>query len=234
LAIPAIKPGQLILFEGDSLTSRRTPPAYDDWAFLRLANWHRTYADVVAEWAFVARPELKLKFRNSAVGGSSFHHVLARFDRVVPALKPALVILTIGTNDANRQESIPKFAEDIRAYARKLREVCDGRVLIIGGFGAVPGYEAPGAERAQRTLPYEQAARRALRAEGGEYFDIGPAFAKKAKALYDLSSFHQVQSDGPHFSELGARVIAHLLLQHLGLESLPPITSAGKRARKKA
>jgi hypothetical protein len=96
----------------------------------------------------------------------------------------------------------------------------------------VPGYEAPGAEQVKRTRPYAQAARRALKPAGGEYFDIGPAFAKKAKALHDLSSFHQVQSDGPHFSELGARVIAHLLLQHLGLESLPPIASQRRSVRK--
>jgi lysophospholipase L1-like esterase len=233
-ATATIKPGQTILFEGDSLTSRRMGPAHDDWAFARLTNWQRTYADVLAEWAFVARPELNLRFRNSAVGGSPFRQVLERFDRVVPVIKPALVILTTGGNDARRKDPLPEFAANIRTYARKLRAATGGRMLIMGGFGAVPGFDKEGAERAARCRPYEQAARRVMRAEGGDYFDIGPAFGKKARALYEQSSYHLTHSDGSHFSELGSRVIAHLLLQYLGLESLPPVAGARKQPAGKA
>ena len=43
------KTNQCIAFDGDSLTSYRMRPALDQWAWLRLTNNHRSWADHMAE-----------------------------------------------------------------------------------------------------------------------------------------------------------------------------------------
>ena len=58
--VSLLRPGQCIVFDGDSLTSRRMRPSLDTWPYLRLMNWERTYADRVAEWLFCNRPDLRL------------------------------------------------------------------------------------------------------------------------------------------------------------------------------
>ena len=137
-----ISQGQTILFEGDSLTSRNSPPAHDTWPFLRLMNWDRTYADVIQEWLFANRPELDLKFRNSAVGGSSAGQILGRFDAIVPAVRPNWTIMTTAHNDAARKIPLEQFRNELSACASKARETCGARLFITGGFKPCPGLPA--------------------------------------------------------------------------------------------
>jgi lysophospholipase L1-like esterase len=212
-----IQPNQTILFEGDSLTSRNMPPANDTWPFLRLMGWHRTYADVMQEWLFAARPELGLKFRNSAVGGSSMGQVLGRFDAVVPVVKPDWVILTTGHNDATRQIPLAQFEQEIATYARRLREATGGRIAIVGGMVACPGAPADVVEYLAKIPPYQVAARAAVESTGGVYIHLAEGLVRKTKALSDQYAGHTVYSDGVHLNELGAQVVAALVLQALGL-----------------
>ena len=219
----AIRPGELILFEGDSLTSRRMLPAHDDWAFARFMNWNRTYADVVAEWVMAARPELRLKFRNSAIGGSSIGQVLGRFDQVIPVLKPALVILTTGGNDAARQDPLPVFAARLKEYCVRCRDTCGAHVAMVGLLATLAGIEEESKAWAQRVRPYHAAARRVLRATGNVYLDLAPDLTRKSATLCGQSKFHTLFADGLHYNELGSQVIANLLLERLGLMTLPAV-----------
>ena len=54
-----LRRGQMIVFDGDSLTRRCGPPSYDNWPYLRLMNWQDSYADRVAEgpWVNGASPD---------------------------------------------------------------------------------------------------------------------------------------------------------------------------------
>src|SRR5512146_2150541 len=115
-----LRVGQTVVFEGDSLTSRRTPPCLDDWPYLRLSNWQRTYAEEVAEWLFCNRPDLRLTFHTAAVGGSSCVELRERYEQRVKPLRPAWVILTLGGNDSARKVPLGEFRRTLDEYCRQL------------------------------------------------------------------------------------------------------------------
>ncbi len=107
-----VQRGQTILFDGDSLTSRRTPPSLDTWPYLEIMNWRITYADEVSRLLFCLRPDLKLTFHNAAVGGSTCRGLLRRFDDFVLPHRPDWVILTLGGNDARIGVPMPEFKQN--------------------------------------------------------------------------------------------------------------------------
>jgi len=216
-----IQRGDLILFEGDSITARKAPPAMDDWPFLRLMNWHRSYADVVQEWLFCNRPELALRFRNGAVGGSAIAEVASRFDPVVAALRPNLIVMTLGANDAARNTPLGGFEHAVREYARKTHELCGARILVVGGLRPCPPELEEPRPHWSRVPEYAAAVRRAISGFEGEYLDAGSRLYANAMELRRQCDLHTVFSDGGHFNEVANQILAAEVLRHLGLLIIP-------------
>jgi lysophospholipase L1-like esterase len=216
-AAPLIEKGQTILFEGDSLTSRLTPPAHDNWPFLRLMSWHRTYADIMQEWLFCNRPELDLKFRNSAVGGSSAGEILARFDLIVPVVRPNWIIMTTAHNDVARQVPLDQFHRELTTYSTRARQTCGARLAVIGGFLPCPTLPAESMLLRPEMADYYRTARQAAESTGGVWLDIGPSLLAKATLLYQQHPLHTIYSDGGHFNEVGNQIVAFLVLEAMGM-----------------
>jgi lysophospholipase L1-like esterase len=215
-----VKQGQTLLFEGDSMTSRLAPPAHDNWPFLRLMHWHRSYADIMQEWLFCNRPELDLKFRNSAVGGSSAGQILARFDAVVPVVRPDWIIMTTAHNDAAREIPLPQFREELTTYATRARDLCGARLFIVGGFAPCPGSPADHVERWPRLGGYYGVAREVAEAQQGAWLDLSEPLLAKTQALHRQCELHTIYSDGVHYNEVGNQIVAFLILEAMGLLSL--------------
>jgi lysophospholipase L1-like esterase len=107
-----LKPKQTLVFEGDSLTRRSMAPSADNWPLLRLNNWHHSWADLVEEWIFAHRPDLQIKCRQSAIGGSSIINLEERYEAQVKPHRPAWILLTLGSNDRNaRNIPVAEFRE---------------------------------------------------------------------------------------------------------------------------
>lgn len=213
-----LKPGQVILFDGDSLTSRRRPGSMDRWPFLDLMNWRDTYADDIERLLFCLRPDLRLSFRNVGIGGQSCRELAERLDTQVVPYRPNWVIMTIGGNDVARGIPLAEFKRTMDTYAARVRKEWGGRVVFVGGFKACPGAPEGGKDRYTKRAAYYRAERDIARKHGGLFVDAGTPLQKKARELYKQSPAHTVYSDGGHFNPVGNLIIAAEALRALGVD----------------
>jgi lysophospholipase L1-like esterase len=210
-----LKPGDRIVFEGDSLTSRRAPGSLDTWPFLELMDWHETYAHHVARLLFCLRPDLRLGFTHAAVGGSSCREVLGRLDGLVLPLKPAWVVMTIGPNDASRKIPLREFRDTMAGYAGRIRH-CGGRVMFLGGMRPCPHCPPAKPDAYRACWPYYRTLQQVARQVDGVYCDVGKVLLAKARLLYKQHPAHTVYSDGGHLNAVGNIILAGEVIKALG------------------
>lgn len=209
---------QMIVFDGDSLSSRRMAPNLDTWPFLQLMNWDVTWGRVLGQLLFCWRPELALRFRDAAIGGSTCRDMLARMDRTVLPHKPAWVIATVGGNDARIGIPINEFRNTLATYARRLRETSGGTLVFLGGLRPMPACSTERLAQQRVRLKYQTALRQLARTQPNvAYLDVGTGMARKAEVLYVQHPLHTVYSDGGHYNVLGATLIAGEILAGFGV-----------------
>lgn len=218
IAVPAgclLRPKDSIVFEGDSLTSRKTPPAMDTWPYLRLNNWHITYPDRVSEWLFCNCPELQLRFTTSAVGGSTIRNVLSRYPTAIKPAKPNWLIMTLGSNDLTQQIPLEEFGGKFEELCRQLKADSGGRVVWV--CARPTGTEDPTSNRIPRSA-YYKTIREILARYDGIAIDAAAVLAQKEAALKQSWSEHTVctGADG-HLNLIAAEIISTLVLQALGV-----------------
>jgi lysophospholipase L1-like esterase len=206
---PRLVRGSTIVFDGDSITNRRTPPTLDTWPYLQLMNWQGTWADEVARLLFCWRPELRLGFHNAAVGGSIAADLVERFDRFVAPHRPKLVIATIGSNDSARQIPLKDFAAHVESYTAAVARL-GGKVAWIGGL---PGPDGP----YPRKVPYVKILRDSARRHGGWCLEPGAEMVKAQAALRAQWDGHTLFSDGNHLNAAGSAFVAGVVLRWLGV-----------------
>lgn len=212
-----LKPRQSIVFEGDSLTSRRTPPALDTWPYLRLSNWHITYADRLSEWLFCNMPELAIRFCTSAVGGSTIRGVLSRYPASIKPARPDWLILTLGSNDCAQQIPLEEFSKGFDDLCRQVRDDSAGRVIWVC---ARPSGSQDASDRTPFSA-YRQAIEQTLARCAGLTVDAAPILAAKEAALKQAWEHHTIYT-GPdaHLNIIAAEIISTLILQKLGVITL--------------
>ena len=214
-----LQPSQCIVFDGDSLTSRRTAPNLDTWPYLRLMNWDSSYAERVAEWLFCNRPDLRLSFRHAAIGGSTASQCLAHYETTVKPHKPSWVVMTVSGNDCRLKVPLKTFKATLIEYAQRLKQDSGGHLIILGGFKPFPFLDTDKPAFRERTK-YFKAIQQVLDAHNGIYVDVGTPLFQKAGQLYDLWNGHTLYSDGRHFNAVGNEIIATHVLQALGVLTL--------------
>lgn len=211
-----LKPNHSIVFEGDSLTSRKAPPAFDTWPYLRLNNWHITYADRLSEWLFCNLPELQLRFTTSAVGGSTIRNVLSRYPTSIRPAKPNWLILTIGSNDCAQQIPMDEFSAKLEDLCRQLQTDSSGRVIWVRARPS--GAEETTDPTRTPRFAYFQTIERILARYDGLIVDAATVLAEKEAALKRAWEHHTVYT-GPdaHLNIIAAEIISTLILQTLGV-----------------
>lgn len=214
---PLLQPDSILVFEGDSLTRRDMLPSADDWPLLRMNNWHRSYAELTDEWIFAHRPDLRIKCRHAAIGGSSIEELHARYESQIKPHRPAWIVFTLGTNDSARQIPLVTFESELARYLSTVARDAGTRCLYVGGLQPMPGLDAENISAISRSQPYSKSAARLVREAGGLAPEIGEALRIKAEQHYAASPFHTFYADGLHFNALGNRVIAGLVLEALGV-----------------
>jgi len=213
-----LKKGQLIVFDGDSLTNRRSVGRPDTWPFLRLMNWDKPWPDLMAEMLFCWRPELSLSFFNAASGGSTCRGLAERLEANVLARKPNWVIASLAGNDARVGVPPVEFRETMAAYARRLTEEAGAEVLFVGFSEQGPDYPKADTLDARRAF-YDILSGIAAQVGGVHYADIGPSLAAKAAALREQSEYHTIYADGGHFNAVGHLIVAGEILHLFGVVS---------------
>lgn len=206
--------GDMIIFDGDSLTNRRSAGNPDTWPFLRLMNWDKPWTDSMSEMLFCWHPDLQLSFFNAASGGSTCKGMAERFDANVLSRKPNWVIASVAGNDMRLDIPLEEYREVMTTYAQRLRETnCQVLYFAISECG--PDY--PNADKFPGRRAYYDILRDiADNTEGVHYIDIGPNVAKKAIQLKELHELHTIYSDGGHYNAVGNMIIAGEIMQVFG------------------
>lgn len=214
-------PGSTLLFEGDSLTGFRAKPCLDTWAWQRLTGAHYGYPEKVGDWLFCQRPDLRLSCRNGAVGGSIMADVLERFPTITGALKPGLVVMTIGSNDATRDIPIDVFGEQVAEFCRQLHACSQGRVVYLGNLVSAHGASESTGKRREKAKAYYTRAAAAVSAHHGLVVDLGSVMQHKSEQLAQWWPGHSIYHDGGHFNQVGNEIVAGVVLRALGLMTTP-------------
>ena len=118
--MPRIRPGDRILFQGDSITDAgRRDPAN--------APLGTGYVAHIAGRFAACRPELAIEILNRGVGGDRTAELLARWDEDCLALKPQVLSLKIGVNDVWRLKGEWNGQTHIALpeYQANVRRLCD-------------------------------------------------------------------------------------------------------------
>ena len=199
------------------MTRRSMPPSADTWPLLRMNNWDHSWADMVEEWIFAHRPDLQIKCRQAAIGGSTITDLENRYEPQVKPHRPAWILFTLGTNDFSRGIPVGDFRARLTAYIETAQRDCGTRFFYAGGYLPMPTLDAANVERVLNANGHYQAAREVVRASGGLAPEIGPMMKQKAELHYAASTFHSFYSDGTHFNSLGNHVLAGLVLEQLGI-----------------
>jgi hypothetical protein len=210
------QPKQTVVFEGDSATSRRQGPTRSTWAYLRLMNWDRTWADHLEELLFCWCPDLALRFANNASGGAPAKTVAERIDTVV-SCKADWVLATTGGNDVRLGIDITEYLNTWRGYAERLQAERGAQLVLLGTW-SFPG-DCPEKMKRERIAPYWDAlSDLAKEVPNLHFLDLSAAITEKAEALRAQWQGHTIFS-GPdnHYNEVGARIIAGEVLRAFGI-----------------
>ncbi len=204
-----IGPGQLVLFQGDSITDagrdRGDPNALGSG-----------YAMIAAGWLSAAHPKSGIRFMNRGVSGDRVKDLRARWHRDCLELKPDWVSVMIGINDCWRRydSGDSTGAEDFEnAYREILGEVKKGpgsKVILMEPF-VVPVTEEQ--KRWHEDLdPKTEAVRRLAKEFGARLIPLGRIMAEACRAR--PSSFWA--GDGVHPTPAGHALIARAWLKTAG------------------
>jgi lysophospholipase L1-like esterase len=204
-----IKPGQTILFQGDSITDagRSRDSAAEANSQAALGNG---YAWLAAAQLLVDSPDANLKFFNRGVSGNKVHQLAQRWKADCLDIKPDVLSILIGVNDiwhqlAGQYEgSLETYERDYRALVKRTQDalpkvklvLCEPFVLKTGHvdetwFPAFDGYRA---------------AAKKIADESGALF---VPFQKMFDTAIQFAPPDHWAADGVHPTSHGAALMAH-------------------------
>ncbi|SDE80092.1 Tat (twin-arginine translocation) pathway signal sequence [Mucilaginibacter pineti] len=171
------------LFQGDSIT---------DGNRTRDLDWNHVlghgYAYMIAARLWFQLPEKKFHFFNRGISGHTVNDLTARWDKDTIALKPDLLSILIGINDANhavegdKSYTIESYTEGYRALLTKTRQqLPQTQLVILEPFILPVGRVKDKWEDFQREVTGRQAAAKKLAAEFDAIFvPLQECFTKAA------------------------------------------------------
>jgi lysophospholipase L1-like esterase len=131
--ITPFKENDLILFTGDSITdggrNRSDPQSLGEG-----------YVDRVAARLGLDHPEMKLRFRNTGIGGDRTCDLLARWTADCIDLQPEWVSILVGINntwrryDSNDPTPDPIFESEYRALLTRVKSETSARIVLCSPF----------------------------------------------------------------------------------------------------
>lgn len=211
------KPNQMVVFDGDSMTNRRSSGNPDTWPFLRLMNWDKPWPDMMAEMLFCWRPELNLTFFNAASGGSTCRGMAERFEERVKSRKPDWVIASVAGNDTRvgvphdeYRQTMTTYVEDVLSWG--------GNVLLFGLSQCGPDYPEEKAKSMDGRREFYAILNDIAESHEGVHFrDVGPGVSSKAHTLHSQHEIHTIYGDGGHFNAVGQLIMAGEILGLFGV-----------------
>jgi lysophospholipase L1-like esterase len=211
-----IRPGDVILFQGDSITDagRSREAAAEPNSRPALGGG---YAWMAAFELLVDRAADNLKVFNRGISGNKVYQLAERWDADCLALKPNVLSILIGVNDFWHKHkhgydgTLEKYETDYHALLKRTKDalpevrlvICEPFVLKVGAvddswFPEFDGYRA--------------AAKRVAEAAGAEFVPFQTMF----DAAIKIAPPETWAADGVHPTTDGAALMAHEWLKTVG------------------
>lgn len=218
LATSFIRPGDVVLFQGDSITDAGRKRESDIASQPnRQAAMGEGYAWLTAATLLLDRPKDNLKFFNRGISGNKVYQLDERWQADCIDLKPNVVSILIGVNDiwhtlnGKFDSTVEKYVSSYRALVERTRkELPDARLVICEPFvtrcGAVN----------EKWFPEFDGYRAAARVVASEAEAKFVRFQSMFDEASKLASPEHWAHDGVHPTWAGAAMMAHTWLKAVG------------------
>jgi lysophospholipase L1-like esterase len=212
---PLIRPGDRILFQGDSITDAGRKRGIDEAnSQPALGNG---YAWLASAQLLVDSPDSNLRTFNRGISGNKVYQLADRWDKDCLELKPDVLSILIGVNDfahalkGDYKGSLETYETDYRALIQRTKKalpnvrlvICEPFVLKTGAVDDkwFPGYDG-----------YRAAARKIADDNGARFVPFQAMFDVAAKIAPPATW----AGDGVHPSGSGAALMAHWWMKTVG------------------
>ena len=136
--MPAFRPNDVIVFQGDSITDGGRSRSGDD----HNHTMGQDYAYLISAQVGAQLPERHLRFLNRGVGSEKVANLAARWSNDTLSLKPDLVSILIGINDSQGHTPLAEFeqtydkllADTLAALPHVRLVLCEPFTLPVGKF----------------------------------------------------------------------------------------------------
>ena len=204
------KPGQVVLFQGDSVTDCSRA----DKNFAPLGNGYAQKISVIYQTLFAKQ---NVQFVNRGVSGNRACDLLARYEKDFKAVQPDFISILIGINDTWRRydsnDETPQsvFLQQYETLLQKIKtDLPRAEIMLIEPF-VLPSCADHLHWREDLGPKIEVV--RALAREYADYFlPMDGILAQAQTACYTAQ---QLSLDGVHPTDCGHGVIAHAWLRAL-------------------
>jgi lysophospholipase L1-like esterase len=208
----ALTKGQVILFQGDSITDagrNREDSGYNNPRALGTG-----YALLAAAGILEKYSPLNLKIYNKGISGNKVFELAKRWELDCLGLKPDVLSILIGVNDfwykleGNYDGTVETYRKDFISLLERTRKALPGVRLIIGEPFAVPGVRAVNEKWYPEFYGFQKAAREVADSFGAVFIPYQRVFdeaQKRAPCVYWTG-------DGVHASLAGAQLMAQAWL----------------------
>lgn len=200
--------GQIVLFQGDSITDCGRDRS-------DMTSLGDGYANIIARLYRTLFPEAKVNFINKGISGNRVKDLMDRYEEDFCSIKPDYLSILIGVNDTWRRydSNDPTDSEEFERTYRELltkihRDLPDCKLIMIEPFllNSLP-------DRAswREDLDPKIHVIRKLAKEYADYYI--PMDGIYAKAEVEEYTCEQLAPDGVHPSAIGHRMIAEEYLK---------------------
>ena len=213
-----IRPGQTILFQGDSITDAGRKREADAASQPNHAPaFGFGYAWLAASQLLIDLPQDDLKFFNRGISGDKVYQLADRWQADCLDLKPDVLSILVGVNDFWHKQkhgyegTVETYETDYRALVARTKDalpgvklvICEPFILVVGAVdkswpAAFAGYRA--------------AAKRVAEEAGAVFVPFQSMFDTAAK----IAPPERWAADGVHPTPDGAALMAHWWLKTVG------------------
>lgn len=194
-----------IVFIGDSIT--------EEGRFEDPEGIGYGYVRIIRDYLEISYPDKRFEVLNKGVSGNRIHDLLNRWEEDVIALKPDVLSISIGVNDAWRQLDHPEmkqiypdeFAAIYRDLLTQTKEKTDTRIFLMEPTVL---QENPDSTGNQLLKPYVAAVQ-----EMGKMFQLPVVPLHQVFTDLLLKGVHQLTTDGVHMTSKGDLLMAKTWLE---------------------
>jgi len=211
-----IKNGDIILFQGDSITDTGRNKKDADEPNVK-SNLGKGYAWLAASQLLVDFPENSIKIYNRGISGNKVHQLADRWDGDALNLKPNVLSILIGVNDiwhklgGRYDGTVETYENDFRALLKRTKDALPDVTLVI----CEPFVLRCGAVN-DKWFPEFDSFRAAAKKLSEEFQTVFVPFQSAFDRAVAYAPPEAWAADGVHPTSDGAALMAHEWLKAVG------------------